>query len=109
MTGSHDEEQYRHDVTPWTVGQLRAAMADLPDDLPIEVAVAEQPGGVFVNLQVVIDAAANHDKDSKSEFTIACEYPSGTYIRPRTATRASLSRRPKVPPPRRNDGRPPHR
>jgi hypothetical protein len=108
MTGSRDEEQYRHDVTPWTAGQLGAAMADLPDDMPVEVAVAEQPGGVFVNLQVVTDAAANPDTDSRSEFTIACEYPSGNYIRPRTATRAEMPHRPKPPPPRRN-AQPPHR
>jgi hypothetical protein len=66
-------------------------MADLPDDMQIEVAVAEQPVGVFVTLQVVIGAVANHDRVNKSEFTIVCEYPSGTYIRPRTATRARLA------------------
>lgn len=109
MAGSHDEEQYRHDVTPWTVGQLRAAMADLPDDVPIEVAVAEQPGGVFVNLQVVIDAATNPDQNTRREFTIACEYPSGTYIRRRPATRPPIPHLPQVPPPRSRDGRPPRR
>jgi hypothetical protein len=108
MTGSHDEERYRHDVTPWTIGQLRAAMADLPDDTPIEVAVAEQAGGAFVNLWVVINAAANHDKDSRSEFTIPCEYPGGTYVRPRTARRGPVLHWPQVLAPRRNDGRPPH-
>jgi hypothetical protein len=57
-------------------------MANLPGDLPIENAVAEQPGGVYVHLQVVIDAAANPDQDGRREFTIASDYPSSAYIRP---------------------------
>lgn len=31
-------------VEAWTVGQLRNALAGLPDDLPIIVDVAEVPG-----------------------------------------------------------------
>jgi hypothetical protein len=32
-----DEELFSHQVTAWTVGQLRQAMDGLPDDLPVSV------------------------------------------------------------------------
>lgn len=51
-----DEEEFDHQVTPWTVGQLRAASAGLPDDFPVSVLVAQEPGGEFADVQVVISA-----------------------------------------------------
>jgi len=47
---------FEHAVQAWTVGQLRDALAGLPDDLPIIVDVAEEPGDDTVQEQVVIDA-----------------------------------------------------
>jgi hypothetical protein len=80
------EELFRHEVTPWTVGQLRAALAGLPDDTPLQVNYAEEPGGKFVSTQVVIGAGfgsstMNGVTTDDREFSIDCEFPSGEYYR----------------------------
>ena len=51
---------FEHAVQAWTVGQLREALAGLPDDLPIIVDVAEEPGGDTVQEQVVVHAGFGH-------------------------------------------------
>lgn len=52
-----DEELFDHKVEPWTVGQLRKAMEGLPDDMPVEVITAEEPGSDMTGgTQVVIHA-----------------------------------------------------
>jgi hypothetical protein len=51
------EELFDHQVTAWTVGQLRQAMYGLPDDLPVSVLDSQEPGGEFADEQVVIGAA----------------------------------------------------
>ena len=52
-----DEELFDHQVTAWTVGQLRAALDGVPDDLPVTVVTAEEPGsGLAGPDQVVISA-----------------------------------------------------
>lgn len=84
-----DEEtvEYDHQVTPWTVGQLRAALDGLPADLPLVAIVAEEPGVDLAEVQVVIGAGFGHGTDSAGEefvgreFQICCEFPSGTYTR----------------------------
>lgn len=85
-----DEELYRHDVQPWTVGQLRAALQGLPDDLPLIVHVAEKPGGDSVAEQVVTDAGFGtvvwgdeRGEEIDRRFAIECEFPAGEYYRPR--------------------------
>jgi hypothetical protein len=87
-----DEELFRHEVTAWTVGQLRDALADLPADTAMKVNVSEEPGGEFVDEQVVICAGFGTivwgDKrgvQTDPVFGIECEYPSGDYYRPRRA------------------------
>lgn len=78
--------EFEHKVEAWTVGQLRNALAGLPDDLPIIVDAAE-PGSDLVQEQVVIHVGFGHGVDGQSEpFTgrelrIGCEFPSGTYHR----------------------------
>jgi hypothetical protein len=53
-----DEELFDHQVTAWTVGQLRAALDGLPDDVPVRVIPADEPGSdVAGDDQVVISAA----------------------------------------------------
>jgi hypothetical protein len=48
---------FRHEVSAWTVGQLRKALADFPDDMPVRVAPLEEPGGELeAPLQVVTNA-----------------------------------------------------
>ena len=75
-----------HVAGAWTVG-LRAALVGLPDDLPIIVDVAEEPGGDLVDEQVVIHVGFGHGvAGDGSEFTgrevrIGCEFPTGTYER----------------------------
>jgi hypothetical protein len=79
--------EFEHTVEPWTVGRMREALADLPEDLPMIVDVAEEPGGSLVTEQVVIDVGFGHGIDRKGEpfigreLRIACEFPSGTYHR----------------------------
>lgn len=94
----HDEELFDHQVTPWTVGQLRAALEGVPDDLPVRVMPAEEPGGDMLgDEQVVISAAPWADVPAVSasevrtaladgviqpgHFEISCEFPSGEYYR----------------------------
>jgi hypothetical protein len=84
----YDEEEYDHEVSAWTVGQLRAALADLDEDVPLRVEVAEEPGGSLVDLQVVIGASfvaqqPQDDAANAGEFAISCEFPPGTYLRQR--------------------------
>ena len=56
---------FEHTVQAWTVGQLRDALAGLPDDLPIIVDVAEEPGGDTVQEQVVVHAGFGHGVDGR--------------------------------------------
>lgn len=87
MAFDDETVEYDHQVTPWTVGQLRAALEGLPEDLPMVAIVAEEPGGDLGEVQVVIDAgfgtgvAGDGEEFVDREFQICCEYPSGTYLR----------------------------
>jgi hypothetical protein len=92
-----DEELFDHQVTAWTAGQLRQALAGLPDDLPVSVLVSEEPGGEFADEQVIISAAPWATVDGASaedvrarlangelqpdHFEISLEFPSGQYYR----------------------------
>jgi hypothetical protein len=59
-----DEELFDHQVTAWTVGQLRAALEGLPDDLPVRVITAEEPGSNLAGPdQVIIHAGPWADVD----------------------------------------------
>ena len=102
------EEEFDHQVSAWTVGQLRAAIGQLPDDLPITVITAEAPGSdVAGDEQVVISAAPwVNDKEAWDELDprtagamraklaagevqpdhveIGLEFPSGRYYRRRS-------------------------
>jgi hypothetical protein len=80
------EELFHHQVTPWTVGQLRQALAGLADDLPIEVMCAEQPGGMTEDLQVLVDVGYAHGTRDGTEFIgrelqLSCDFPTGEYYR----------------------------
>ncbi|WP_425285097.1 DUF6225 family protein [Arthrobacter crystallopoietes] len=67
------------------MGRLCNALAGLPDDLPIIVDVAEEPGSDLVQEQVVIHVGFGHGVDVQGEpfigreLRIGCEFPSGTY------------------------------
>ena len=81
------EELFRHEVTPWTVGRLRQALAGLPDDLPLEVMVADKPGGMTEDLQVLVDVGYAHGTRGDGtefigrELQLSCDFPAGQYYR----------------------------
>ena len=91
-------ELLRHEVSAWTVGQLRKALADFPDDMPVRVAPLEEPGGeleaplqVVTNTEVRMFADASggdrpvppgpDGKPSGDYVTLECDFPSGEYYR----------------------------
>ena len=96
MSGD-DEELFTHTVRAWTAEELRRALEGVPDDLPVTVMVADEPGGEFADEQVVISAAAWATVDNASaedvrrkladgelqpgHFEISLEFPSGEYYR----------------------------
>ena len=44
-------------MTAWTAGQLRKALEGVPDDLPVTVVTAEEPGSdIAGDEQVIISA-----------------------------------------------------
>jgi hypothetical protein len=81
---------FEHVADAWTVGRRRAVLDGLPDDLPIVVDVAEEPGGDLVEEQVIIHAGFGHGVDGDGtefigrELRIGCEFPTGTYHRRQT-------------------------
>ncbi len=84
----------RHEVSAWTVGQLRKALADFPDDMPVRVAPLEEPGGdLEAPLQVVTGTEVRAFEETGGQpvrggedqagdyVTLECDYPSGEYAR----------------------------
>lgn len=85
----------RHEVSAWTVGQLRKALADFPDDMPVRVAPLEEPGGdLEAPLQVVTSSEVRGPGGtppgggqpgwdsadlSGGYVTLECDFPSGEY------------------------------
>jgi hypothetical protein len=93
--GDSGGEVLRHEVAVWTVGQLRAALVGIADETPVRVSYSEDPGGQFVEEQVVIGADLDEHvwdpgarvyrraRDPREAwFTVSADYPSGTYERP---------------------------
>jgi hypothetical protein len=92
-----DEELFAHQVTPWTAGQLRTALQGVPDDLPVTVVTAEEPGSDLAGPdQVIISAgswalaegSADHVRTRiangelrPDHFEISLEFPPGQYYR----------------------------
>lgn len=82
-----NDETFEHVVEAWNVGKIRVALEGLPDDLPVVVGVAEEPGGDLVDVQVVVDVGFGIGADARREefvdrtVWIGCEFPSGTYHR----------------------------
>lgn len=86
-------EPFTHEVEPLTIAAVLAAMDGLPDDMPVIVWPAEQPGSNEGDEQVVYDGAIGQDwsprerGESEGEwvtgnhFDLQLEYPSGKYLR----------------------------
>lgn len=66
--------EFEHKVDAWTVGLLRNALSGLPDDMPILVDVAEEPGGDTVQerlsstLASVSESMAGVSRSSEGNF-----------------------------------------
>lgn len=98
------DEEFDHEVTPLTTGDLRRALEGVPDDMPVKVYPAEEPGGdTPADEQVIVGAApwvsgdawprgcrVTHDEmeallergDIRPDHVeISLEFPSGRYIR----------------------------
>ena len=98
---SYDDELFDHQVSARTVGQLLTALEGVPDDLPMRIITAEEPGSDLAgNEQVMISAGPWADVDvgptdsaadvrSKlasrelppGHFKISAEFPAGQYYR----------------------------
>ena len=85
----NDEDLFDHQVTAWTAGELRSALDGVPDDTPVRVVPADEPGSDLAgDEQVVISAGpwtAEGVPPSETvlpdHFEISCEFPSGQYYR----------------------------
>ncbi|WP_406493334.1 DUF6225 family protein [Streptomyces sp. NBC_00846] len=98
MTSLDDVEPYEHAVPEWTVGELRQALAGLPDALPVRVAVPQVPTTLHPDEEqdaryVVTgtsDAAPRYDtllRDGDEVMILLADYPSATYVRRPTDVR----------------------
>ncbi|MER5747715.1 DUF6225 family protein [Streptomyces sp. NPDC002225] len=92
MTDLHDFELHEHAVPQWTVGELRQALADLPDALPVRVAVPRVPTTLRPDedqdARYVVtgtsNAAPRYDtllRDGDEVLILLADYPSAAYTR----------------------------
>jgi hypothetical protein len=92
VTNLHDFEPYEHSVPQWTVGELRQALADLPDALPVRVAVPQVPTTLRPDedqdARYVVtgtsNAAPRYDtllRDCDEVLILLADYPSAAYMR----------------------------
>lgn len=80
---------YRHTCPPpFTVGQLRAALARLPAEMPIQVSIPDEPGSSFADDGFIVIAAEQVIEVHKDQqipvdlCVIAADFPSGEYYLP---------------------------
>jgi hypothetical protein len=87
----NDEDLFDHQVTAWAAGELRSALDRVPDDTPVRVVPADEPGSDLVgDEQLVISAGPwtaegipPSERVPADHFEISCEFPSGQYYRRR--------------------------
>ncbi|MFE6126763.1 DUF6225 family protein [Streptomyces sp. NPDC056437] len=87
-------ETYEHKPAVWTAKRLREALAELPDDAPIHIGVAEKPGDfdgfggyVLVDAEHVTNQwPATQWEPERSEtekaLTLFADFQPGEYDRP---------------------------
>jgi hypothetical protein len=88
------EEAVEHTVRAWTVGELRAALAGVPDDVDLVAVTAEEPGGTLAGPDQVVYASGigedwvppvrgKHDGywTPVNRYELRLEFPTGTYSR----------------------------
>lgn len=82
-------DTYAHAPEVWTAGRLREAIKDLPDDEPIYIGVASDPGdfdGYHDRVLVDYEPAELHWSATEStpertevQHTLFADWPAGTY------------------------------
>ena len=88
----NDEDLFDHQVTAWTAGELRRALDGVPDDTPVRVVPADEPGERFRGRRAGSDVSAGpwtaegippSETVPADHIEISCEFPSGQYYRRR--------------------------
>ena len=86
-------EPFSHEVEPVTAAAVLAALDGLPDDMPVDVWPAQEPGSNDGDVQVVYDGAigldwsppARGEREGEwvtgNHFDLQLEFPSGRYLR----------------------------
>jgi hypothetical protein len=81
------EEEFDHNPTVMTVGDLKAAIQHVPDDLPLRFVTADEPGSELAGPEQIAYAAARAESwDVATETTFAAfvvdlEFRPGRYRR----------------------------
>lgn len=85
------EEEFEHHAEVLTAGQVRALLAEFPDDTPVHVSTIEEPGSDLANPDQVVTGVerivgvygtpGNWTNVPDPHVTIMCDWPSGTYVR----------------------------
>lgn len=80
---------YTHTVQAWTVGRLREALAAYPDDMPLHIAVPDDPAphpAQTVDDRYVVTGVATGTREvgtagepADEYVTIDADFPSGQY------------------------------
>lgn len=86
-----NEEEFNLHADVLTVGQLRAQLAEWPDDMPVHVSTIEEPGSDIANPDQVVTGVerivglygtpGHYEERPDTHVTIMCNWPSGTYTR----------------------------
>ncbi|MFD4141757.1 DUF6225 family protein [Streptomyces sp. NPDC058572] len=91
MTNPDGLQPFEHTVPEWTVGELRRALAGLPDELPVRVAVPEVPTTFCPDeeqdARYVVTGTAEADprydtllRDGDEVLILLADHPSATYM-----------------------------
>jgi len=82
------DDPYVHTPAPqWTVGDLRARLSEVADDLPVAVIPLGESGrSTPAGMQIVVSGDALRrtwpaEDAGKAEFVLGCEWPAGLYPR----------------------------
>lgn len=86
------EEVFHHRPSAvLTVGDLRRVLEGVPDEVPLKVATADEPGGDAIEDRRVVSNAEREEVDWEDGFgrphhddyfVLSCDYPEGDYFRP---------------------------
>ncbi|MFD4246010.1 DUF6225 family protein [Streptomyces sp. NPDC058525] len=79
-------DTFEHAPQVWTAGRLRSALAGVPDDTPIHIGVADEPGNldgygefVLVGAEPVEMEADSSTAPPQVQFTLFADAKAGVY------------------------------